>query len=93
MTDLDGAPIGQLTSGAPAPSLDNVGIGIGYIAGVREGDEVLVQASPRKAVRALVVDRPSSEAYASRPSMASSHAARMLWHPSCVFGRVSPRAL
>ena len=41
VTDLDGAPIGQLTSGAPAPSLDNVGIGIGYIAGVREGDEVL----------------------------------------------------
>ena len=58
VTDLDGAPIGQLTSGAPAPSLDNVGIGIGYIAGVREGDEVLVQASPRKAVRALVVRPP-----------------------------------
>ena len=58
VTDLDGAPIGQLTSGAPAPSLDNVGIGIGYIAGVREGDEVLVQASPRKAVRAVVVRPP-----------------------------------
>ena len=58
MTDLDGAPIGQLTSGAPAPSLNNVGIGIGYIAGVREGDEVLVQASPRKAVRAVVVRPP-----------------------------------
>ncbi len=58
VTDLDGALIGQLTSGAPAPSLDNVGIGIGYIAGVREGDEVLVQASPRKAVRAVVVRPP-----------------------------------
>ena len=57
VTDLDGAPIGQLTSGAPAPSLDNVGIGIGYIAGVREGDEVPVQPV-LKAVRAVVVRPP-----------------------------------
>jgi len=58
VTTLDGAPIGRLTSGAPAPSLDNVGIGIGYMAGVMEGDEVLVQANPRKSVRAVVVRPP-----------------------------------
>jgi len=58
VTTLDGAPIGRLTSGAPAPSLDNVGIGIGYMAGVKEGDEVLVQANPRKSVRAVVVRPP-----------------------------------
>ena len=55
---LDGAPIGRLSSGAPAPSLGNVGIGIGYLAGVEEGDEVLVVASPRKSVKAVVVRPP-----------------------------------
>ncbi len=58
VTSMDGAPLGQLTSGAPAPSLDNVGIGLGYLARVSEGDEVLVQASPRKAVKAVVVRPP-----------------------------------
>ncbi len=58
VTDLDGNPIGRLSSGAPAPSLDNVGIGIGYISGVSEGDEVLIVASPRKSVRAVVVRPP-----------------------------------
>ena len=33
--------IGKLSSGAPSPSLDNVGIGIGYISGVSEGDEIM----------------------------------------------------
>ncbi len=55
---LDERPIGRLTSGAPAPSLDNTGIGIGYLSGVNEGDEVLVVASPRKSVRAVVVRPP-----------------------------------
>jgi len=55
---LDGAVIGRLTSGAPAPSLDNIGIGIGYLESVSEGDEVLVVASPRKSVRAVVVRPP-----------------------------------
>jgi len=58
VTDLDGNLIGRLSSGAPAPSLENVGIGIGYISGVSEGDEVLIVASPRKSVRAIVVRPP-----------------------------------
>ena len=58
MTSLDGASLGRLTSGAPAPSLDNVGIGIGYLHSVSEGDEVLIVASPRKSVKAVVVRPP-----------------------------------
>ena len=58
VTSLDGEPIGRLSSGAPSPSLDNIGIGIGYLANVAEGDEVLVVASPRKSVRAVVVRPP-----------------------------------
>lgn len=58
VTDLDGNPIGRLSSGAPAPSLDNVGIGIGYISGVSAGDEVLIVASPRKSVKAVIVRPP-----------------------------------
>ena len=54
VTNLDGESIGFLTSGAPAPSLDNVGIGIGYLSNVKPGDEVLVVASPRKSVKAVV---------------------------------------
>ena len=53
-----GESVGRLTSGAPAPSLDNLGIGIGYLHGVQEGDEVLIVASPRKSVRAVVVRPP-----------------------------------
>ena len=55
---LDGTLLGRLTSGAPSPSLDNTGIGIGYIAGVKEGDEVLILASPRASVRASIVRPP-----------------------------------
>ena len=55
---LDNQPLGRLSSGAPSPSLDNTGIGIGYLSGVKEGDEVLVVASPRKSVRAVVVRPP-----------------------------------
>lgn len=58
VTSTDGEPLGRLTSGAPSPSLANTGIGIGYLANVREGDEVLVVASPRKSVRAVVVRPP-----------------------------------
>jgi len=58
VSDLDGNNIGKLSSGAPAPSLDNTGIGIGYIKGVKEGDEVLIVASPRKSVRAVIVRPP-----------------------------------
>ena len=55
---LDGTKIGQLTSGAPSPSLGNTGVGIGYIAGVDEGDEVLIAASPRSSVRAVIIRPP-----------------------------------
>lgn len=52
--DMDGNQIGTLTSGAPAPSLDRAGIGMGYISNVKPGDEVMIVASPRKKVRAMV---------------------------------------
>lgn len=55
---LDGSKIGQLTSGAPSPSLGNTGIGIGYISGVSEGDEVLIAASPRSSVKAVIIRPP-----------------------------------
>jgi len=58
VTNLDGVLIGRLSSGAPAPSLDNTGIGIGYISGVDVGDEVLIVASPRKSVRAEIFRPP-----------------------------------
>ncbi len=56
--DLDGNYIGILTSGAPAPSLDRAGIGMGYIAGVEPGSEVLIVASSRKKIRAIIVRPP-----------------------------------
>lgn len=56
--DLDRNVIGRMTSGAPSPSLSNVGIGMAYLSGVSEGDEVLVVASPRKSVKASVVSPP-----------------------------------
>ncbi|RJU84560.1 MAG: hypothetical protein DWC02_07815 [Candidatus Poseidoniales archaeon] len=56
--DLDGNYLGTLTSGAPAPSLDRTGIGMGYISGVQPGDEVMIVASPRKKVRAIVTRPP-----------------------------------
>ncbi len=55
---LDGVHLGRLTSGAPAPSLENTGIGLGYLSGVEEGDEILIVASPRKSVKAVVVRPP-----------------------------------
>jgi aminomethyltransferase len=58
VTDMEGNQIGRLSSGAPAPSLENTGIGIGYISGVDEGDEVLIVASPRKSVKAVIVRPP-----------------------------------
>ena len=58
VADLSGKIIGRLSSGAPSPSLGNIGIGIGYISNVSEGDEVMVVASPRKSVKAVVVRPP-----------------------------------
>jgi len=56
--DLDGNLIGKLTSGAPAPSLDRAGIGMGYIKSVSPGDEVVIVASPKKKLRAKIVRPP-----------------------------------
>jgi aminomethyltransferase len=53
-----GQNIGFLTSGAPSPSLENTGIGMGYLVGVNEGDVVEIVASPRKSVQAQVVRPP-----------------------------------
>lgn len=58
VTDMDGNEIGKLTSGAPSPSLGNVGIGMGYIAGVEPGDKVLIVASERKSVEAEIISPP-----------------------------------
>ena len=56
--DGDGEQIGTITSGGPSPSLDRAGIGLGYISGVTEGDEILIAPNPRKQVRAVVVRAP-----------------------------------
>jgi len=56
--DLGDEQIGTITSGGPSPSLGRVGIGMGYISGVTEGDEVLIAPNPRKQVRAVVVRAP-----------------------------------
>ena len=56
--DREGNHLGTLTSGAPAPSLDRTGIGLGYLSGVKPGDEVLIVASPRKKVRAIITRPP-----------------------------------
>jgi glycine cleavage system aminomethyltransferase T len=58
MDTVEGDTIGYLTSGAPSPSLGRIGIGMGYLQGVDEGDRVLVVASPRKMVEAIVVRPP-----------------------------------
>ena len=50
--------IGYVTSGGPSPSLGRVGIGMAYLEDVSEGDKVLVVASPRKLVEAVVISPP-----------------------------------
>jgi len=56
--NMDGEQIGVITSGGPSPSLGKVGIGIGYIADVSEGDDVFIAPNPRKQVAAIVVRPP-----------------------------------
>ncbi|HIL65908.1 MAG TPA: hypothetical protein EYG33_07065 [Candidatus Poseidoniales archaeon] len=56
--DLAGNKIGILTSGAPSPSMDRVGIGMGYLSNVQPGDEFMIVASPRKNIRALEKQPP-----------------------------------
>lgn len=49
--------VGFLTSGAPAPSLGNVGVGFALVAAVAPGDALWVQVNPRKRVE-CEVQRP-----------------------------------
>ena len=50
--------IGFITSGGPSPSLDMAGVAIGYLDGCLEGQEVWIQSSARRRVRALVSKTP-----------------------------------
>jgi aminomethyltransferase len=54
----EGDVIGYLTSGGPSPSLENLGIGMAYLKDVEEGDTVVVIASPRKSVQAIIFRPP-----------------------------------
>mgnify|MGYP003324454143 CR=1 FL=1 len=56
--DDDADIVGRVTSGAPSPSKQRTGIAMTYLRGVSPGDEVWIQASPRRRVRALVMRPP-----------------------------------
>ena len=50
--------VGFVTSGVPSPSLGNLGIGMTYLSGVKEGDQVYVVASKNKLMPAQIVKPP-----------------------------------
>ena len=50
--------IGYITSGGPSPSLDMTGIAMGYLEDCEEGQEVWIQSSVRRRVRAKVSKTP-----------------------------------
>ena len=54
----DAEPLGYVTSGGPSPSLERKGIAMAYLEGVEQGQEVWIQASPRRRVRAQVCRPP-----------------------------------
>ena len=54
----DAESLGYITSGGPSPSLERKGIAMAYLEGVEQGQEVWIQASPRRRVRAQVCRPP-----------------------------------
>ena len=51
-------PVGWVTSGGPSPSLGRVGIGIGYLENVEEGETVIIAPNPKRRLKAEVVKMP-----------------------------------
>jgi len=54
----DSQIIGYVTSGAPSPSLGGTGIAMAYVSGKQVGDDVWIQASRKRRVRARIVSTP-----------------------------------
>jgi len=54
----DSEIIGFVSSGGPSPSLNRVGIAMAYLSNVQPGDEVWIQASSRRRIKAQVVVPP-----------------------------------
>ncbi len=54
----DAQLIGYVTSGAPSPSMGGTGIAMAYVTGMVVGDDVWIQASRRRRVRAKIVRPP-----------------------------------
>jgi len=50
--------VGYVTSGGPSPSLNRTGIALGYLEGVVLGQELWIQASPRRRIRSIIVKPP-----------------------------------
>lgn len=56
--EKDSRVIGFVTSGGPSPSLEMSGIAMGYLSSCEEGEEVWIQSSRRKRIRAEVKRTP-----------------------------------